>query len=195
MRGSDAKMCFSEKERRTFWKDYMERITNEEDDWDRNVEGDAVEGPVLCESREEVLQALNEMKTGKCPGRSEESLELIASSGDVKIYVMADISHNVLDGFGIPVEWALSIVVPIFKGKGDIRTCNCHRAVNIHEQDTKTVETMFEKRLCKIVSVDEMQFGSIPKRGAIDAVFILRRMQEVHHAKVKKFYMHLVDLE
>ena len=34
---------------------------NEENDWDRNVEGDTVEGPVVCKSREEVLQALNEI--------------------------------------------------------------------------------------------------------------------------------------
>ena len=38
----------------------MERIMNEENDCDQNVEGDAVEGPVVCVSREEVLQALNE---------------------------------------------------------------------------------------------------------------------------------------
>ena len=35
---------------------------------------------------------------------------------------MAEICPKVLDGFGMPAEWALSIVVPFFKGKGDIRT-------------------------------------------------------------------------
>ena len=61
MRSSDGKLCFSEKERGKFWKDYMERIMNEENYWDHNVEGDAV-GPVICVSREEeVLHALNEM--------------------------------------------------------------------------------------------------------------------------------------
>ena len=45
----------------------MERIMNEENDWDHNVEGYAEEGPVICVSREEVLQALNEIKTGKAP--------------------------------------------------------------------------------------------------------------------------------
>ena len=46
----------------------MERIMNEENDLDCNVEGFAVEGPVVCASKDEVLQALNEMKTGKAPG-------------------------------------------------------------------------------------------------------------------------------
>ena len=57
MKGSDGKLCFSEKERGNFWKDYMERIMNEENDWDRSVEGDAVEGPIVCVGREEELQA------------------------------------------------------------------------------------------------------------------------------------------
>ena len=50
-------------------KDYMKRVMNEENDLDWSVEGDAVEGPIVCVSRE-MLQALNEMKTGKVPGPS-----------------------------------------------------------------------------------------------------------------------------
>ena len=30
----------------------MERIMNEENDWDHNAEGDVVEGPVVCVSGE-----------------------------------------------------------------------------------------------------------------------------------------------
>ena len=74
-----------EKERGKVWKDYVERIMNEENDWDNNVERDAVEGPVVCVSREEVLQALNEMKTGKAPVASDVSLVLIAACGEVGI--------------------------------------------------------------------------------------------------------------
>ena len=46
MRGCDGNLCFSKKERGKLW---MERIMNEENDW-CHVEGDAVEGPVMCES-------------------------------------------------------------------------------------------------------------------------------------------------
>ena len=52
----------------------MQRIMNEEKDSDYNVEGDAVEGPVVCVGREEVLQALNDVKRGKAPGSSDVSL-------------------------------------------------------------------------------------------------------------------------
>ena len=43
-------------------------------DLDSNVEVDAVESLVVCVSREEVLQALHEMKIGKSTGPSEVSV-------------------------------------------------------------------------------------------------------------------------
>ena len=38
MRGSDRKLLFIEKQRGKIFKDYMERIMNEENHWDQNVE-------------------------------------------------------------------------------------------------------------------------------------------------------------
>ena len=38
---------------------------NEENDWDHNVEGDEVEGPIDWLCRDEVVQVWNEMKTGE----------------------------------------------------------------------------------------------------------------------------------
>ena len=40
-----------------------------------------------------------------------------------------------------------------------------------------------------------MKFGFMPERGTIDAMFILRRMQEEYHARRKKLCMCFVDLE
>ena len=70
MRGSDGRQCFSEKERGKVWKDCMEKIMNDENDRDHNVEGDVVEGPNVCVSREEVLQALDEIWKGSWTFRS-----------------------------------------------------------------------------------------------------------------------------
>ena len=48
----------------------MQRVMNEENDWEHNVEGDAVEDQVVCVSRYQVLKALNEKKTGNASGPS-----------------------------------------------------------------------------------------------------------------------------
>ena len=50
-------------------------------DWDCNVIGDAVEGPVVCVSIEDVLHSLNKMKTGEASGPSETSLVDCCLSG------------------------------------------------------------------------------------------------------------------
>ena len=101
MRGSDENMCFSEKNRSKVWKDYMENTMNEENDRGQYVEGDAVEGPVACVCREEVIQTLNEMKT--VLKKTGPSLELNSHSRILGIQVMIEICQRVLDGFGIPV--------------------------------------------------------------------------------------------
>ena len=44
---------------------------------------------------------------------------------------MDEICRRVIDGFGIPVEGAQNIVVPILKGKGDTRNCSCYRDVKL----------------------------------------------------------------
>ena len=58
----------------------------------------------------------------------------------------------------------------------------------------KVVERVLEKRLCRIVPVDEKQFGFMPDRGTTDAVFILRRIHRECHVKGKTLYMCFVDL-
>ena len=43
--------------------------------------------------------------------------------------------------------------------------------------------------------MDDMQFGFMPGKGTIHAVFILLRLQREYLAKQKKLYMYYVDLE
>ena len=40
------------------------------------------------------------------------------------------------------------------------------------EHGMKVVENVLEQKHCRIVTVNESQFGFLPKRGATDAVFI-----------------------
>ena len=149
------------------------------------MQADLVEGPVERVSREEVVKALGKMKAGKAAGPSEVSVEMIAASGEIGIDVMVELCQSVLDGRGMPDEWALSVVVPIFKGKGDAMNCGAYRGVKLLEHAMKIVEKVLEKRMRRMVKVDEMQFGFMPGKGTIDAVFILRRLQEEHLDKEK----------
>ena len=73
--------------------------------------------------------------------------------------------------------------------------CGMHRGVKLPEHAMKIAEKILEKSMRKIVTIDDMQFSFMPGKGTIDAVFILRRIQEEYLAKQKKLYMCFVDLE
>ena len=174
----------------------MERIImNEENEWHQNLQADLMEGPVERVTQEEAVKALGKMKAGKAAGPLEVSVEMIAASGEIRIDVMVELCQSVLDGRGMPDEWAPSIVVPILKGKGDAINCGAYRGVKLLEHAMKIVEKVLEKRMRRMVKVDEMQFGFMPRKGTIDAVFILRRLQEEYLDKEKKLYLCFVDLE
>ena len=140
MTGSNRRLNFSEKDKGRVWKEHMERIMNEENGGDQNVQADLVEGPVERVSREEVVKALGKMKPEKAAGPSEVSVEMIAASGEIRIDVMVELCQSVLDGRGMPDERVLSVVVPIFKGKGDAMNCGVYRGVKLLEHAKKIVE-------------------------------------------------------
>ena len=51
---------------------------------------------------------------------------------------------TVVDGLSLLAEWAPGIVVPIFKGNGDIRICSCYRATNLLKHGMKVAERVLE---------------------------------------------------
>ena len=139
----------------------MERIMNEENEWDQSVQADSLEGPVERVSREEV----GKMEAGKAAGPSKVSVEMLVASGEIGIDLMVELCQSMLDGRGIPDEWALSVVVPIFKGKGDAMNCGAYRGVKLLQHAMKIVEKVLGRRMRHMVKVDEMQFGFMPQRN------------------------------
>ena len=74
--------------------------------------------------------AIKLMKPQKGAGPSKVCAEMISASGGVGVSVMVELCQHMLDGKGMPDEWQASVLVPIFKGKGDVRNCNTYRGVS-----------------------------------------------------------------
>ena len=117
------------------------------------------------------------------------------ASGDVGIGVLMEHCHGILDGKAIPEDWATSVAIPIFNGKGDIMNCGMIKGVRILEHAMKIAENVLEKILRKIATIDDMQFGFMPDKGTIDAVFIWRRIQEEYLYTQKKLCTWYIDQE
>ena len=84
------------------------------------------------------------------------------------------------------------VIAPIFKGKGDVISCGSYRGVKLLEHAMKIVERVLERRIRTLINLNKMQFGFMPGKGTVDAIFIVRRMQEEYQ---KKLYVCFVDME
>ena len=91
LRGGDGRLDFIEKDMAKIWKEHMEKIMNEENEWDRMVETDVVERPVEKVGRDEIVEAMQRMKSGKATGISEISVEMIVASGKIGVTMMMEL--------------------------------------------------------------------------------------------------------
>ena len=154
-----------------------------------NVEG--VEGPMEPFA---IKRALDIMKNGKASGPTGIVKEHLAASPHGK-QVILQIVNEIFDGKIMPYDWRMSTVVPIYKNKGSVMDCASHRGVKLLEHGMKVVERLLEKRLKRLVKVDQMQLGFMPGRSTVDSIYILRRMQESYLEKNTKLFICFVDLE
>ena len=76
----------------------------------------------------------------------------------------------------IPEDCKSSVVVPVYKGKGDPMECGSYRGITLLEHATKVVERIFEHRIQQQIDIDDMQFGFMKDKGITDAIFIVRQM-------------------
>ena len=99
------------------------------------------------------------------------------------VKVMMELCQHVLDGREmpdewktsviVPDEWKTSVIVPIFKGKGDVMSSGSYRVVKLLEHATKIVERVLEGQRQTLVNFNDMQFGFMPGKRTVDAIFSL----------------------
>jgi len=95
----------------------------------------------------------------------------------------------------IGTQWKSSVILPIYKGKGDPIESGSYRGIKLLEHAMKVVKRIFKDRIRQQIDTDDMQFRFMKGEGTTDAVFIIRQMQEEFRAKGKKLYFGFVDLE
>ena len=111
------------------------------------------------------------------------------------VKMMTEVCNLVVSEDKMPKDWELSTIIPIYKGKGDPMDCGSYRAIKLLEHGMKVLERVIEKRLRDKVKISDMQFGFMPGRGTIDAIFVARQIQEKYMDKKKLLFFGFVDLE
>ncbi len=128
--------------------------------------------------RSEVEESLKSAKTGKAPGIDGISIEIIKAAVEAGVELLWRVCRAVWKDGIAPMDWRQSIIIPIWKRKGDRRECSQYKGIRLLSQSSKVFARILEKRIIYIVEpqLSENQFGFRKNKGCSDAIFILRQL-------------------
>jgi hypothetical protein len=92
-------------------------------------------------------------------------------------------------------EWRRSILVPIFKNKGDVQSCTNYQRITLMSHIMKLWEMIIEHHLRGVMNVTENQFGFMPGRSTMDVIFLIRQLMERCREQKKDIHMIFISLE
>ncbi|KAK3536000.1 hypothetical protein QTP70_023736, partial [Hemibagrus guttatus] len=169
---------------------------NEENEREKRVEGvNSVEQKVDKIRKDEVREALKRMKSGKAVGPDDIPVEVWKCLGEAAVEFLANLFNRVLESERMPEEWRRSVLVPIFKNKGDVQSCSNYRGIKLMSHTMKLWERVVEARLRKVMEICEQQYGFMPRKSTTDAIFALRILMEKYRDGQKELHCVFVDLE
>ncbi|KAK3541274.1 hypothetical protein QTP86_019411 [Hemibagrus guttatus] len=192
----DGRVLTSEESVQRRWKEYFEELMNEENEREKRVEGvNSVEQKVDKIRKDEVRKALKRMKSGKAVGPDDIPVEVWKCLGEAAVEFLANLFNRVLESERMPEEWRRSVLVPIFKNKGDVQSCSNYRGIKLMSHTMKVWERVVEARLRKVVEICEQQYGFMPRKSTTNAIFALRILMEKYRDGQRELHCVLVDLE
>ena len=112
--------------------------------------------------------------------------------GEEGIDMLWDLMKGIYEQEKITTEWRDSVIIPIYKEKGDIQDCGNYRGIKLMSHTMKIWERVIDRRLREETTIGDEQFGFMPGRGTTDAIFAVRQLMEKHREKQKKLF---IDLE
>ena len=178
------------------WKEYFEKLMNEENNrGPRTEEAEVVNEEINCVSREEVKNALRRMKKGKAIGLDELPVEVWKCMGEMGIEFLTRLFNRLLMGERMPEEWRRSVLIPIYKNKGDAQCCGNYRGIKLMSHTMKVWERIIEARLRDRVEISKQQYEFMPGKGTTDAMFALRMLMEKYREGQRELHCIFVDLE
>ncbi|KAK3542339.1 hypothetical protein QTP86_025761 [Hemibagrus guttatus] len=185
----DGRVLTSEESVQRRWKEYFEELMNEENEREKRVEGvNSVEQKVDKIRKDEVRKALKRIKSGKAVGPDDIPVEVWKCLGEAAVEFIASLFNRVLESERMPEEWRRSVLVPIFKNKGDVQSCSNYRGIKLMSHTMKLWERVVEARLRKVVDICEQQYGFMPRKSTTDAIFALRILMEKYVRVVQDMY-------
>ena len=109
----------------------MEKLLNVENTWDNATTCEKVEGPCELIRKDDISKALRMMKKGKAAGPTGIVSEMFMADDDCSVDWLTYLCNLIVAQGRIPDNWKSSILLPVYKGKGDPMECGPYRAMKL----------------------------------------------------------------
>ena len=180
IKSKTGEMLMEEEEVKQRWKEYFDKLINQENPRERRERRiDERVRHVEDISGEEVKTGLRKMKKGKTQGPDGIPVEAWIVVGDKGVKFLVNFFNRLLPEEKMRDEWRRSVLVSLYKGKGDIKKCGSYRGIKLMSHTMKLREREIEARIRKEVTIAQQQFGFMPGRSTTDAIFCLSSVGKV----------------
>ena len=203
VRAADGTILSEDQAVKARWAGYFEELYRA-DPPSRELPADAVQAlvadpPVSCDppTLDEVRKALSQLKDGKAPGVCGVYAEMLKAGGEAALLSLHTLICSVWSTGVIPTDWKQGIVVPIWKGKGDVRECNNYRGVTLLSVPGKVFARVILNRVRQQLLKHQRpeQSGFTPKRSTVDRILGLRVLTERLREFDKKLLAAYIDFK
>ena len=196
MKDKDENVMTDEESVLRIWKEYYMGLMNEENERERREnEGERVNLEVDSISKEEVRENMQRMKNGKAVGPDDIPVQVWKCLGESALKFLRKLYNRTMESERMPEEWRNSVLLPIFKNKGDVQSCSNYRGIKLIGHTMKLWERIIERRLRRDLTFSNQQYGFMPGKSTTDALFALRVLMEKYREGQKELHCVFVDLE
>ncbi|KAM1556818.1 hypothetical protein ACFX10_040308 [Malus domestica] len=179
IKDEDGKVLATENAVKDRWKGYFHNLFNE--GHERSASLGELSNSEECRNysfyriirKEEVGVALKKMKHRKAVGPDDIPIEVWKVLGETGITWLTNLFNRILKTKKMPNEWRMSTLVPIYKNKGDVQNCMNYRGIKLMSHTMKLWERVIEHRLRQETRVSDNQFGFMPGRSTMEAIYLL----------------------
>ena len=200
VKDQDGKLLTTEEEIRHRWQEHFNNVLNRPEPvapavvYDRQP--NEIDVSDECITRQEIKQALKNMKNGKAAGMDSITTELLKADIETTACVLEDLFRAVWESEEIPEDWNCGLIVKLPK-KGNLTDCGNWRGITLLSVPAKVMGRVIITRLYDAVDglLREEQAGFRSGRNTVEHIFVLRNIIEQSLEWNASLYTCFVDYE
>ncbi|XP_076931879.1 uncharacterized protein LOC143597182 [Bidens hawaiensis] len=199
--GEDGHVLIKEQDIKQRWQNYFNSLFNgrqtDQRETDNPVAQRKQRNNSYCRgiTQGEVRITLRKMGRAKAVGLDNIPIEAWKCLGDEGVQWLTTLFNLIFKNGKMPDQWRSSVVVLLYKNKGDAQCCGNYRGIKLLGHTMKLWERVIETRIRRQTQVMINQFGFMPGWSTTEAMHILTRLMEKYREKKRDLHMVFIDLE